>query len=293
MVAFASLAMSERKYYSLRTGRNPNAKGIDLATLRSLFYNLYTRLDRECYFQEYFGYYCVDADFVAGKVGTDVGAVIRFKLRKDHLWTIGSNLEEYSEDDVFDMVEFLYDHVSKPLDGRFHSYSNCGWHYETFDRAAGQKEYRDAINPVLADYSTGYELSEDGEIIELVERGMEPLLEAGIPVKDTNVTGRVASAVRKFRRYKSTPDDRRDAVRDLADVLEYLRPQLKAILDTSDEKDLFNIANNFSIRHHNEKQKTNYDARIWLNWVFYFYLATIHAALRMLAREQPSSGKAT
>jgi hypothetical protein len=57
-------------------------------------------------------------------------------------------------------------------------------------------------------------------------------------------------AIDKFRRCGSTASDRRDAIRDLADILEFLRPQTKAVLTQQDESDLFNIANNFGIRHH-------------------------------------------
>ena len=63
-------------------------------------------------------------------------------------------------------------------------------------------------------------------------------------------------------------------------MLEYLRPKVKSLLTSADEKDLFNLANNFGIRHHNDQQKTAYDASLWLSWMFYFYLATIHVVLR-------------
>lgn len=49
-------------------------------------------------------------------------------------------------------------------------------------------------------------------------------------------------------------------------------------------KDLFNIANNFGIRHYNKEQKTNYDQNIWLSWMFHFYLATLHASLRLIEK---------
>jgi len=49
---------------------------------------------------------------------------------------------------------------------------------------------------------------------------------------------------------------------------------------------LFNIANNFSIRHANEKQKNSYDKNIWYSWMFYFYIATIHALLRIKERAE-------
>jgi hypothetical protein len=64
--------------------------------------------------------------------------------------------------------------------------------------------------------------------------------------------------------------------------LEYLRPKVKEFLTRSDEADLFTIANNFGVRHHNDTQKTGYDAALWLSWMFYFYLATIHVLLRKM-----------
>lgn len=44
------------------------------------------------------------------------------------------------------------------------------------------------------------------------------------------------------------------------------------------EDDLFNIANNFALRHHNLRQKDNYDDAC-LTWMFYVYLATTHLIL--------------
>lgn len=41
------------------------------------------------------------------------------------------------------------------------------------------------------------------------------------------------------------------------------------------------MANNFGIRHFNERQHAEYDA-IWLSWMFHFLLATIHAGTRFL-----------
>ena len=43
---------------------------------------------------------------------------------------------------------------------------------------------------------------------------------------------------------------------------------------------LFDIANNFAIRHNNEMQKREYDI-LWLTWIFYVYLAIIHLLLRV------------
>lgn len=69
-------------------------------------------------------------------------------------------------------------------------------------------------------------------------------------------------------------------------MLEFLRPKLEQVLTSKDESDLFNTANNFGIRHHNERQKTDYDKSIWYSWMFYYYLATIHAALRLIEKQE-------
>jgi hypothetical protein len=68
--------------------------------------------------------------------------------------------------------------------------------------------------------------------------------------------------------------------------LEFIRPEIEKNISSKDESDLFNIVNNFGIRHHNTKQKTNYDRNIWLSWMFYYYLATLHACLRIIKKQK-------
>ena len=159
-------------------------------------------------------------------------------------------------------------------------------HYSTFDRESGRREFRDAVNEDLRDYGSGYELNVTGEIVHTAERGFETLVAASLPHGDaSNVRDRVEEAVTKYHSRNSTLTDRRDAVRHFVDVLEYLRPHAKQVLTTKDEADLFNIANNFGVRHHNAQQHTDYDLNIWTRWMFYYYLATIHAAVRLTERK--------
>jgi len=277
--------MGKRPYYSIRTGKNPYFQGIDLPFLKRLFCDLYLSFLRRDYFQEVFGYTCVDAGDVPGKLGDDIEAQILRNLRKTNLWPIQDKCSDYSEDDLFDVIELLYDWISRPVpqDGDYHSWNQCGWHYSVFDQQAGREEFRQEINEILRDYGSGFELSSQGEILALPEQGLDHLLRADLPGYDPqNVERRIEAAIHKFRSRRSSLDDRRDAVRDLADVLEFLRPQLGQVLTRKDENDLFNIANNFGIRHHNEQQKTDYDQAIWYSWMFYYYLATIHASVRLL-----------
>ncbi len=276
-----------RRYYSVRTGKNPAAV-TDLPILANLFKVLYGNLRRKDYLYQHFGYECVDAGSVPGTLGEDIDGALFMKLRKQGLWPIETHLATYSEDDLFDIIEFIYDHISVPSNGFVHSFYNCGTHgYETFDRDEARREFRQEINSLLHDYAEGFELSEAGEILSSADPGLKPLTDASLPTYDpANVELRVQSAIHKFRRHRASLDDRRDAVRDLADVLEFLRPKLSKAISKKDEADLFNIANNFAIRHHNPEQKADYDRSVWYSWIFYVYLSTIHTAVRLIQRHE-------
>lgn len=279
--------MPRRRYYSARKGLNTNSKNVDLDFLKRLFIDMYREFDSKSYFQGGFGYFCVDAGHISGNLGTDIEAQVVRLLRKTDIWPIDERYADYSEEDLFDVIEFLYDNVSKPTKGWYHDFGNCGWHSTDFDVSTGRNEFREYVNDLLADYGDRYELSPEGEILLKGQEGLDKLLHASFPLIDpSNIDGRVSAAVTKYRRYHSTLDERRDAIRDLADVLEYLRPKLAAVISKQDENDLFNLANNFGIRHHNERQKTDYDRSVWYSWMFYYYLATIHAVIRLLHKTE-------
>lgn len=271
----------DRAIYSIRQGTNENKDGLPLEDIKGMFLKIYHQLYEDGYFHESFGFTCVDEGFQNGTV-RDSDLDILLKVRKKELWPINQFLQYYSEDDLFDMIEYLFLNVSKPIDGHYHSWNDCGMHWETFNRNDGQTQFVAKINEILCHYTKAFELSPTGEMLQRPEHGFEPIFKADIPSKDTNVKSRIDSATMHFRRHGSTIDDRRQAVRDLADVLEYLRPKVKELITKNDEQDLFNIANNFGIGHHNESQKTNYDTSLWLSWMFYFYLSTIHVVLRKI-----------
>lgn len=274
-----------KPYYSIRTGKNPLSGGFDIDGVRELFKNQFIHLEDEGYFQEDLGYMCVDAGFVSATLGQNIDGALLLALRKRNLTPIRVKIDSYSEEDLFDIIEFLYEHCSKPVERSWHSWSECGWHCSSFDKNPGRIEYRQKVNEVLALYDKEYELSEVGEILALPEDGLATLLNAPLPAVDAkNIASRIASAQTKFRRYRSSMDERRDAVRDLADVLEYIRDQTKDVLNRKDDAVLFRIANEFGIRHHNSSQNTDYDPAIWYSWMFYFYLATIHAAIRLMEK---------
>jgi len=153
----------------------------------------------------------------------------------------------------------------------------------------GQKEFRGKVNAFLLEYKTGFELTTEGIILARGTDGLQRIIDAEIvPYDEMNVDSKVRNAITKWRNRHLSLAEKKEAIRELADVFEWLKKtkNLGGVLDSKDESALFDLANNFGIRHHNPNQKTNYDRAIWYSWIFHFYLATYHAAIRLLMKKK-------
>lgn len=272
-----------RAYYSARKG-GAGAR-IEFSALKTLFLSAFKHLESNGYFAEAFGFFCVDSGDVEGSIGSSPEYYVNYTLGKPNIWPIAEKIESYSEADLFDVIEFLFDHVSKPQQKDYHDWNGCGYHYSDFSSLLGREEFRGRVNLLLQRYGAGFELSERGEVMDCAPLGVSHLLAAKLPTNDATVSGKVQAAIDRFRRYGSSMDERQDAVRSLVDVLEWLRPQIKETLLRADEQELFNLANNFGIRHLRQNQKLDYDKSVWLSWMFYHYLATINACLHLMQRQ--------
>jgi hypothetical protein len=140
---------------------------------------------------------------------------------------------------------------------------------------------------MLADVAGGFVLELGGAVVRAVPSGLEEVVEqelsapAGSDARQT-----LQHAIERFRARGSSEHDQLDALRSLAAVLESIRPQLKEVLETKDESDLFQILNSFGIRHADAKQQGKYDRRVFLPWLFYSYVAAIHAAFQLIDRSR-------
>lgn len=159
-------------------------------------------------------------------------------------------------------------------------FQNC-WHIKTYDKIQGQVLYRNLINGMLKDYRTGYQLSDKGEILHLSPSGLESLCENIKKTEDPeNIDSRIQDAISKYKGYSAKLSDKKDAIRCLGDVLEYLRKN-NIKLNNKDDSDLFQIINGFDIRHHNQFQQGDYDKEAWYDWMFYTFLSSINLLLKL------------
>lgn len=273
--------MNERTYYSMRKGLVEPIK-MDFRMLKKAFLHIYQQMDSESYFMQATGYHCVDAGEFPGSWGSDIETFFYLKLKMKGIWPIASNINSWDEPTLFTVIEFLYDYVSEPLNRWYHSWDNCGWHCIDFNTEKGRVRYRSEINNLLKEYDKAFELSENGEILEIAPTGLETLVDDIEETDDKfNIDNRIQAAISKYRRYSANLDDKKDAIRQLADVLEFLKKD-GIRLDSKDDRDLFTIINSFDIRHHNKSQQSDYKKDVWYDWMFYTFLSSINVLLKIM-----------
>jgi hypothetical protein len=200
-----------RRYYSSR--KRPSN-----LTLEGLYFklqNLYLLFREKYYFEEKAGITKTSLpDEIKHKAALALSSC-PFPITK---WS----QDEITKERVFDTLEFLYDHVSKPDHWR-----------ATYDEAAGRLDFRGEANAFLVDYEPGFELTEEGVIVTIGTDGLQHILKAEIVAYDeSNVDSKVRNAISKWRDRHSTLRDKKEAIRELADVFEWLKKtkRLSAVL---------------------------------------------------------------
>ena len=269
-----------KRYYSSR--KNP--KNLTVISMYNKLQHVYLYFRDKDYFKKKAG---ITQHELPESIKHQAAIVLSFQPFPITKWSA----EDVTEEHIFEVIEFLYDHVSEP--GNWvEMVSDSGFNYHDYDGyndTSGQCEFRKQVNAFLCDYKSGFELCENGEISFAGTRGLQYLLDAEIVAYDEkNVDGKVRNAILKWRNRHLKIAERREAIRDLADVFEWLKKtkKLEKVLNHKDEAALFEIANNFAIRHHDPRQKREYDPNIWYPWMFHFFLATYHAVIRLLVKEE-------
>lgn len=109
--------------------------------------------------------------------------------------------------------------------------------YDTYDSEVGREEFREKANMFLADYRAGYELAKDGRILAATDSGLKHITEAEIvPYDAENVDNKVRNAILKWRNRNLSLSEKKEAIRELADVFEWLKKtkRLDSVLNSKD-----------------------------------------------------------
>lgn len=277
-----------RKLYSQR---NLGDRKISFEVVKDLFLDLFENFKQSGYLKENFGYfYYIDLfthskkSYVDGKNGSlnldAINSIEKYFFRKlkRKSYPNESNFKKISQEDFFDVVELVFDLISKPIIVEEDAFAvadlQSRGETNAFDKEIAKKEYVERVNEILNDF--GFEIRKNGEIWALPQQGMEKLVEEALKTDNPkSFEEKIEHAKDLFFSKTSTTENKRSACKTLGDVLELIKKDLPA----KDKSDLFNVMNNFSIRHHNKAQKKISKGE--LEWAFYVLLATANHFIKL------------
>jgi len=207
-------------------------------------------------------------------------------LRRPGLWPLRP---PWDEDLFYGLIEAVGDLVARPRSRSRHDFNGCGWHYATFAPVPGRAVYRWRVNDLLARHDVRLRLAtsgdDEGRLVRPADDDRDQLLTRALATPKATDRDTVKHAVSRFRSRTATREDKRLAVVGLIGIIESRRQQLtSAGLSTKDSDDLFNIANNFHLRHNNPRQLVGYD-EAYLEWLFWWYLATVELTHRLVSKQ--------
>ncbi len=282
-----------RPYWSQRvTARELPQEALDSTTRRVRA--LVRELMGEQFFAEVLGFDCVDDSGGYGDFRSTPEHEFERRVGKPDLWAAQD--AALSVDDLCDLIEVFHDLAARPTRGWVHFHGECGWvhhyggggfHPTRFDQRSGQALFRWRMNRVLSASALGVVLANDGEDVGRMTRtlptGLAHLVEATLTTGADDDRDEINHAVALFRGRSATSQEKRSAIIALAGVLERHRLLLKEHLLSKDEGALFQIANDFDLRHRNADQRSDYDDA-YLEWIFYWYLGTVCLVGRLVDR---------
>ena len=250
-----------RRYFSQRKSGAPAITTQDFVYR---FYNIYLNFQEGLYFSRLGAPPGHRRDLVSDKMRR--GLAIAFGDKSYDMHPTWDKLEKMSRDSIFDLIEFLSEHVSEP-------YNADPPPDPTVRAKRGLEKWRKSVNECLEQLAPPHNLNANREIETASPSvGLRHLVDNhASPSPDAQQ--KIDHACRLFLKRDATVHDRRSALKELADVLEPLRDDLNNAIGKKMAGKLFDIANNYGIRHNN-KEQLELDEN-YMRWFFYSSLSTI------------------
>ena len=201
------------------------------------------------------------------------------------VWPLLETYRSWSQTQLLDLVEAFHDVVARPR-LRLRS-GERDLRYDDFAIEPGRRLYRWQVNALLETSTLPIRFAEEGEdigrLVAVTDEARAELVST-MAERRGHTGDQVRHALALFRRREANEHDKRSAIVTLYGILEQRRDLLREHLYGKDEDALFQIANKFAVRHQTASQNANYDP-VFLDWVFWWYLATIELTDRLLARQ--------
>lgn len=254
-----------RPYWAGRqTGTVARPPHPEPATAPERFADMVRELHAHGYLDREFARPCLESDpdqHHAGDLDRELAARLG-STAPDRVWPLQPGT--WDTDTFYSLIEIVHDLVARPRHRWDHpDHGDCGPHFDDFETEPGRRIYRALVNRLLDEHAVALRLADRGEdegrLIRLVDAARNDLIERARLSPAAEVSDPVDHAIALFRSRDATTHNKRSAIVALANVLEDRRALLKTHLFTSDEGALFQIANQFDLRHRNDKQHTDYD----------------------------------
>ena len=199
--------------------------------------------------------------------------------------------EDWDSDTFYSLVEAVHDLVARPRHTDRHNFDDCRGHFFYFARSPAQVFYRWGVDQLLDRHLAGLHLAAGGEdkgrLVHPAGDDRDELVEQALQTPNPGDRQAVRHAIALFRNRAADRENKRSAILTLVALLEERRSLIKTELMSQDEGALFQIANEFAIRHRRADQHGDYpDA--FLEWIFWCYLATVELTDRIVASQADS-----
>lgn len=201
-----------------------------------------------------------------------------------------------SQEQMFDLIQFFYRFISKPIENWFHQY--CGSdHPKSYDRSKGRYEYTIEVNKLFERFNHPYKIQK-GEIKLIGSPTLDaPLISLELDIDDEHLKGLIEQAISKF--YERRSSEKYIALRLIVDAFERIKTlegedKKKSVSKVISKISLFgyvqenldvdlrkltDVANDFCIRHH-EISKKPIDDPDMVEFLFYLYFNYVRLILK-------------
>jgi hypothetical protein len=201
---------------------------------------------------------------------------------------------------IFDLLEFSYEHVALPEEHDFHSY--FGHNHMSYDVDAGRQKFEEDVNRIFERQGLAFELRE-GEVVRLAPTGLQEALAISVfQTGDADLDRLLETAREKF--LNRSVDIRKEGLEKLWDAWERLKTlapgkdkkaQATALLDRAatepvlrgrlenEALELTSLGNNLMIRH-TEVGKPAIVESAQVDYLFHRMFAMIRLLLKSTGR---------